>query len=126
MRNDMSKMIAKIDELQRKNMELNLQLQNQDDHTKIPASIEICKAIAQHSNEKQQSLLFIRRFISLSWISVNTELRIEKEHKKMIESELNDLKKIIVQSDNQKLISMAIKVYFSMRIKKLVKMFFKA
>ncbi|VDM39870.1 unnamed protein product [Toxocara canis] len=81
MQRDMGKMIATISELERKNMELNLQLKRQSE-TCSPSSDE----------------------------TVQTELRIEKEHKKIIENELLEMKKLMLQSENQKLIALATKV----------------
>ncbi|MCP9257800.1 hypothetical protein DINM_001052 [Dirofilaria immitis] len=47
---------------------------------------------------------------TISELEPQAELRIEKEHKKIIENELMELKRMMLQSDNQKLISMATKV----------------
>uniref|UniRef100_A0A915PR63 Kinesin motor domain-containing protein n=1 Tax=Setaria digitata TaxID=48799 RepID=A0A915PR63_9BILA len=81
MQRDISKLMATISELERKNLDLSLQLKQQSE---ISSSAP---------TEKFQA-----------------ELRIEKEHKKIIENELMELKRMMLQSDNQKLISMATKV----------------
>ncbi|VDK80665.1 unnamed protein product [Litomosoides sigmodontis] len=81
MQRDISKLMATISELERKNLDLSLQLKQQSElNLSVPS-------------EKSQA-----------------ELRIEKEHKRIIENELMELKRMMLQSDNQKLISMATKV----------------
>ncbi|KAL3989857.1 hypothetical protein ACH3XW_29310 [Acanthocheilonema viteae] len=81
MQRDIGKLMITISELERKNLDLSLQLKQQSEfNSSVPS-------------EKSQ-----------------TELRIEKEHKKIIENELMELKRMMLQSDNQKLISMATKV----------------
>ncbi|KAM3729149.1 Microtubule cross-linking factor [Dirofilaria immitis] len=81
MQRDISKLMGTISELERKNLDLSLQLKQQNELNSTMPS------------EKSQA-----------------ELRIEKEHKKIIENELMELKRMMLQSDNQKLISMATKV----------------
>ncbi|EJW73868.1 hypothetical protein WUBG_15225 [Wuchereria bancrofti] len=81
---DIGKLMGTISELERKNLDLSLKLKQQSElNSSIPS-------------EKSQ-----------------TELRIEKEHKRIIENELMELKRMMLQSDNQKLISMATKVILS-------------
>ncbi|VDN94872.1 unnamed protein product [Brugia pahangi] len=81
MQRDIGKLMGTISELERKNLDLSLKLKQQSElNSSIPS-------------EKSQ-----------------TELRIEKEHKRIIENELMELKRMMLQSDNQKLISMATKV----------------
>uniref|UniRef100_A0A158Q899 Protein SOGA2 n=1 Tax=Elaeophora elaphi TaxID=1147741 RepID=A0A158Q899_9BILA len=81
MQRDIGKLMTTISELERKNLDLSLQLKQQSElNSSVPS-------------EKSQA-----------------ELRIEKEHKRIIENELMELKRMMLQSDNQKLISMATKV----------------
>ncbi|OZC05917.1 hypothetical protein X798_07106 [Onchocerca flexuosa] len=81
MQRDIGQLMATISELERKNLDLSLQLKQQSE---LSSSVQ---------SEKSQ-----------------TELRIEKEHKRIVENELMELKRMMLQSDNQKLISMATKV----------------
>uniref|UniRef100_F1KQ83 Protein SOGA2 n=1 Tax=Ascaris suum TaxID=6253 RepID=F1KQ83_ASCSU len=81
MQRDAGDMIAKITELERKNMELSLQLKRQSE------------ALSPLNDETAQ-----------------TELRIEKERVKIMENELLELKKLMLQSDNQKLVALASRV----------------
>ncbi|VDM99643.1 unnamed protein product [Onchocerca ochengi] len=78
---DIGQLMTTISELERKNLDLSLQLKQQSE---LNSSV---------TSEKSQ-----------------TELRIEKEHKRIVENELMELKRMMLQSDNQKLISMATKV----------------
>ncbi|CAG9533795.1 unnamed protein product [Cercopithifilaria johnstoni] len=81
MQRDIGKLMTTISELERKNLDLSLQLKQQSEfNSSVPT-------------EKSQA-----------------ELRIEREHKRIIENELMELKRMMLQSDNQKLISMATKV----------------
>ncbi|EJD76702.1 CBR-TAG-241 protein [Loa loa] len=81
MQRDIGKLMTTISELERKNLDLSLQLKQQNElNSSVPS-------------EKSQA-----------------ELRIEREHKRIIETELMELKRMMLQSDNQKLISMATKV----------------
>uniref|UniRef100_A0A915B9I7 Uncharacterized protein n=1 Tax=Parascaris univalens TaxID=6257 RepID=A0A915B9I7_PARUN len=81
MERDAGDMIAKITELERKNVELSLQLKRQSE-TLSPLNDE----------------------------TAQTELRIEKERIKIMENELLELKKLMLQSDNQKLVALASRV----------------
>ncbi|VDN07296.1 unnamed protein product [Thelazia callipaeda] len=81
MQRDIGKLMTTISDLERKNLDLTMQLKRQNELSMSTTS------------EKSQA-----------------ELRIEQEHKKIIENELMELKRMMLQSDNQKLISMATKV----------------
>ncbi|VDK46408.1 unnamed protein product [Anisakis simplex] len=82
MQRDTGKLMATISELERKNMELTVQLKRQ------------AETLSSASDDE----------------SVHTELRIEKERSKLIENELNELKNLLLLSDDQKLIAMTSKV----------------
>uniref|UniRef100_A0A1I7X4G8 Shootin-1 n=1 Tax=Heterorhabditis bacteriophora TaxID=37862 RepID=A0A1I7X4G8_HETBA len=82
MERDMSKMIATISDLERKNLELNMQLKNTES----------------------------KNFSYASSNASSNELRTEQEKRRVIEAELTELKQTMLKTDNQKLISLATKV----------------
>ncbi|VDK34461.1 unnamed protein product [Gongylonema pulchrum] len=101
MQKDISKLMTTISELERKNLDLSLQLKKQNEVTSSTPSEKCSFCFCLHLK------LVSSTFAAL--IS-QAELRIEREHKKIMENELMELKKMMLQSDNQKLISMATKV----------------
>uniref|UniRef100_A0A914RLQ0 Uncharacterized protein n=1 Tax=Parascaris equorum TaxID=6256 RepID=A0A914RLQ0_PAREQ len=90
MERDAGDMIAKITELERKNVELSLQLKRQS---------ETLSPLNDETGSQTEFML-----------APQTELRIEKERIKIMENELLELKKLMLQSDNQKLVALASRV----------------
>uniref|UniRef100_A0A8R1DGW9 Paired domain-containing protein n=1 Tax=Caenorhabditis japonica TaxID=281687 RepID=A0A8R1DGW9_CAEJA len=85
MEKDMSKMIATISELERKNLELATQVKQLETKTLKP------------------------NFVVPSG-TTTTELRKEQEKRKALEAQVNELKTTVFKSDNQKVISLATKI----------------
>lgn len=85
MEKDMSKMIATISELERKNLELTTQVKQLETKSLKP------------------------NFVVPSG-TTTTELRKEQEKRKALEAQVNELKTTVFKSDNQKVISLATKV----------------
>ncbi|CAI4226234.1 unnamed protein product [Auanema sp. JU1783] len=79
---DMSKMLATISDLERRNLELSHQLRNQESKTQ-----------ASSNNTASSS-----------------ELRTEQEKRRATEIELHEIKQTMLKTDNQKLISLATKI----------------
>ncbi|CAJ0959181.1 unnamed protein product, partial [Mesorhabditis belari] len=88
MERDMSNLLATIGDLERKNLELNMQLRKEEGASRLMSNVTTNNATTP----------------------TPAELREEKEKRRKLETEVTELKQALLKSDDQRLIAMATKV----------------